>query len=117
MSDPWNYAVTFESESQQPETVRGVATGSLSAAVSRAVRQAKRQKPTRNRYRSIVVLIERGDTSIEAPGDVLHDNARKLEVLGFETHDLPTRNRDHGRAVEGRQSESGAQAGRPRARS
>ena len=36
----WTFAVTFESDTQQPETLRGEVTGSLSAAVRRAVRFA-----------------------------------------------------------------------------
>jgi hypothetical protein len=59
MTSEWIYAVTFESDSQAPETLRGEVTGSLSAAVSRAVRLAKQQKPTKNRYESVVVLIEK----------------------------------------------------------
>lgn len=57
----WSYAVTFESTSQPPETVRGEVQGSLSAAIGRAVRRAKRQKPTRNHYRGVVVQVARLD--------------------------------------------------------
>jgi hypothetical protein len=59
MTEKWKYAVTFESDSQPPETLRGDVAGSLSAAVSRAVRAAKKQKPTKNRYQSVVVLIDK----------------------------------------------------------
>jgi hypothetical protein len=57
MPSAWTFAVTFESDSQQPETIRGEVAGSLSAAVGRAVRLAKQQKPTRNHYESVVVLV------------------------------------------------------------
>lgn len=68
MAAPWFYAVTFESETQAPETVRGEATGgSLSAAIGRAVRQAKQRKPSKNRYRSVVVVLERGEATDETP--------------------------------------------------
>lgn len=59
VAQEWTYAVTFESETQQPETVRGVVAGTVSAAVGRAVRKAKADKPTQNRYRSVVVLLEK----------------------------------------------------------
>lgn len=61
MTTEWTFAVTFESDTQAPETVRGTVTGRLSAALSRAARLARKQKPTRNRYTSVVVLVEKVD--------------------------------------------------------
>jgi len=68
MAAEWDYAVTFESESQPPETLRGEVAGRLSAAVARAVRLAKQQKPTRNHYESLAVLLERRRASRRAAG-------------------------------------------------
>lgn len=59
MTGSWTFAVTFESDSQPPETIRGEVTGSPSGAVAKAVRLAKAQKPTKNRYESVVVLVEK----------------------------------------------------------
>ena len=55
----WNCAMTWESETQPPETVRGsVEAGSVHTAAARAVRLGQRQRPGK-RYASVVVLIER----------------------------------------------------------
>lgn len=51
--------MTFESETQQPETIRGEVAGSLTGAVAKAARRAWKQKPTKNRYSSVVVLLEK----------------------------------------------------------
>jgi hypothetical protein len=59
MTTDWTFAVTFESNSQAPETIRGQVGGSLSAAVGRAVRLARQQKPTKTHYESVSVLIEK----------------------------------------------------------
>jgi len=57
----WEYAVTFESNVNPPETIRGVVeetdSGAPSGAAGRAVRQAEKHKPTRSRYESVVVLL------------------------------------------------------------
>ncbi len=67
----WQYAVTFESDTQPPETLRGEVGGSLSAAVGRAVRQSKQRKPSKNRFRSICVLLEKLEEEIEGAEDEL----------------------------------------------
>jgi hypothetical protein len=59
MPRKWTYAVTFESDIHPPETIRGEVEGSLRAATSRAVRQAKTQKPTQHHIESVVVLIQK----------------------------------------------------------
>lgn len=65
MVEKWQFAVTFESSSQAPETVKGEASGTLSAAAARAIRSAKKQKPSKNRYESVSILLQR-DRKAEA---------------------------------------------------
>lgn len=59
MTEKWKFAVTFESATQQPETVRGEVAGTVSAAAARAMRSAKKQKPTKSRYESLSMLLQR----------------------------------------------------------
>jgi hypothetical protein len=57
----WTFAVTFESDTQPPETIRGtVEAGSFGPAASRAAKAAKRQHHGR-RFRSVVILLERAE--------------------------------------------------------
>ncbi len=52
-------SVSFESDTQPVETVRvTVAAAGLSGAFRRAVVEAQAQKPTLNRYRSVVCVLE-----------------------------------------------------------
>jgi hypothetical protein len=70
VTSEWTFAVTFESDTQQPETIRGQVAGSLSAATARAVRLAKQRKPTRNHYESVVVLLEKR-RGVKRTGDTI----------------------------------------------
>ncbi|MEO8520563.1 MAG: hypothetical protein ABI603_04315 [Acidobacteriota bacterium] len=67
MPSAWAFVVTFESDTQPPETIRGEVAGSLSAAVGRAVRLARQQKPTKNHYDSVAVLLEKRRTATHTP--------------------------------------------------
>ena len=55
----WAYYVTFESDTQPCESVRGtVQAGALPTAATRAMKAAKKQKPSKNRARSVVLLLQ-----------------------------------------------------------
>lgn len=57
----WNYAVTFENESEGPKTARGTVEGtSFPTAAQRAIKDARRKLP-RLRATSVVVVIEKND--------------------------------------------------------
>jgi hypothetical protein len=71
VTSEWTVAVTFESDTQQPETIRGEVAGSLSAATARAVRLAKQRKPTRNHYESVSVLLEKRRRVMHTAGDAI----------------------------------------------
>ena len=62
----WNAAISFESETLPPETIRlDVRAGNVVMAAARAVRLAKQQRPGR-RFRSVAILLERAEA--DAPG-------------------------------------------------
>jgi len=48
MASEWTFAVTFESETQQPETIRGEVAGSLSAGRRSSGAPGEAAKPTKN---------------------------------------------------------------------
>jgi len=61
MAQTWKYAVTWESDTAPPETLRGEVSGTVTAASGRALRLAKKAKPTKNHWQSVLVLLEKLD--------------------------------------------------------
>lgn len=63
----YTYDVCFESMTHPPETLKGtVEASTLPAAFARAVRKAKKDKPTNNRYFSILCIIQKPDSEAES---------------------------------------------------
>ena len=64
----WAYAVTFESTTRAPETVRGtVEGGALHTCIYRAAKEAKGRVPPNRHYSSVVVvLLDRLDRGADA---------------------------------------------------
>jgi hypothetical protein len=59
----YNYWVSFESDTLPVRTLRGEVVGGVGTAARRAIEDAKTQVPGKVHFRSVVVVLEKADSS------------------------------------------------------